>query len=71
MKPIYHHGDKAYIVLRKVPISRFRIDEHPENMEMVKEYRDWCGADHVLRDQTHFIFCETVPDVEFEEIEKL
>jgi hypothetical protein len=31
-------------------------------------YRDWLGADHVLRDQTHYIFCETIDDVEFEEI---
>jgi hypothetical protein len=23
-----------------------------------------------LRDQTHFLFCETIPDVEFEEIKE-
>jgi hypothetical protein len=68
MRPIYKHGDKAYVVLRRVSIPKFKVDEHPENMEMVKEYRDWIGADHVLRDQTHFIFCETVQDVEWEEV---
>ena len=70
MRPIYSHGGKAYVVIRRVPISKFRIDEHPENMDIVKEYRDACRADHVLRDQTHFIFCETIPDVEWEEIKE-
>jgi hypothetical protein len=28
----------------------------------------WCGADHVLKNQTHFLFCETIEEVEFEEI---
>jgi hypothetical protein len=31
-------------------------------------YRDWVGADHVLRDATHYMFCETIQDVEFEMI---
>lgn len=68
MKPIYHHGEKSYVMMRKVPIYKFRIDEHPENMEWVKMYRDWLGADHVLRDQTHFMFCQTIEDVEWEEL---
>lgn len=68
IRPIYKHGDKAYVILRRVAIGKFHIDEHPENMGIVKEYRDACGADHVLRDQTHFMFCETIQDVEFEEI---
>jgi hypothetical protein len=38
-------------------------------MEYVQMYRDWVGADHVLRTATHFLFCETVPTVEFETIE--
>jgi hypothetical protein len=38
------------------------------DMEQVKLYRDWCGADHVLRDQTHFIFCQTIEDIEWEEL---
>jgi len=71
MKQLYIRGDRAYLILRRVLASHFRIEENPENMEWVKMYRDWCGADHVLRDQTHFMFCETIEDVEFEEIEKL
>lgn len=35
-------------------------------MEYVQLYRDWVGADHVLRTPTHFLFCETVQSIEFE-----
>jgi hypothetical protein len=69
MKQLYIHNGKAYLVIRKVPIGKFEVDYHPENMEQVKMYRDWVGADHVLRDQTYFLFVETIQDVEFEELQ--
>ena len=31
-------------------------------MEALAGWRDYCGADHVLRDQTGFILCETIED---------
>lgn len=69
MKQLYLHGGKAFIVLKRVWEGHFasKIDQNP-NMEYVKTYRDWCGADHVLRDQTHFLFCETIEDIEGEEL---
>ena len=65
------HNDTAYQVLRAQTISHFapRLDEHP-NMEYVQLYRDWVGADHVLRTPTHFLFCETIQEAEFEMIEQ-
>jgi hypothetical protein len=44
------------------------MDEAP-NMEYVQEYMKWLKADHVLQTQTHFMFCETIPDVDFENVE--
>jgi hypothetical protein len=38
-------------------------------MNKVRAVRDFLGADHVLKDQTHFLFCETIQDVEWEEVE--
>jgi hypothetical protein len=69
MKQMYLHGGKAYIILRRVLESRFsyKLGNEP-NMEHIQMYRDWVGADHVLRDQTHFLFCETIQDIEFEEL---
>jgi hypothetical protein len=60
MKEIYTHGGKAYIILRRILIDRFNISENLLNMDKVKIFRDWCGADHVLRDNTHFMFCESI-----------
>jgi hypothetical protein len=31
-------------------------------MELVQAWRDYLGCDHVLRSQTHFLFCETIEE---------
>ena len=59
MKHIKIHSGKAYIVLQKYPITKFE-DGNVLNMDKVKVMRDWLGADHVLRDNTHFLFCEPI-----------
>jgi hypothetical protein len=37
-------------------------------MELLKAWRDWIGADHVLRIQDRYLMCETIPEIDFEEI---
>ncbi len=70
MKPVYKHGDNAYIILDQKLISHFakKLDEEP-NMEYVQMYMQWRGADHVLRSNTHFLFCETIKDAEYVEMD--
>lgn len=60
---VYQHNDAKYIILDQRPIHVFAktMDDEP-NMEMVQVYMKWRGADHVLRTQTHFLFCETIQD---------
>ena len=60
---VYQHNDSKYIILDQRPIHVFAktMDDEP-NMEMVQVYMKWRGADHVLRTQTHFLFCETIQD---------
>ena len=67
MQKVYKHNDSAYIVITQKPVSHFaaRLDE-PPNMEIVQQYMLAVGADHALRTQTHFMFCETIADVDFE-----
>ena len=69
-KQLYIHNENAYIVLMQKPIYAFSktFDAEPD-MEQVQMFMKWTGADHVLRTQTHFMFCETIPDVDFETIE--
>lgn len=68
MKQLYVHGGKSYLILRKIIESHFHDKNNQPRLEYVQMYRDWVGADHVLRDQTHYMFCETIQDVEFEDI---
>ena len=69
MTPLYYHNKEAYIVKSSVLIHHFAPSlDKDANMEYVQMYRNWVGADHVLRTPTHFLFCETVRDVDFEEI---
>jgi outer membrane protein assembly factor BamD (BamD/ComL family) len=65
MKSIYRHGDAAYYVVAQKPIQHFAksFTEQP-NMEYVQMYMKWLKCDHVLNNQTHFMFCETIHDAE-------
>jgi hypothetical protein len=70
MKSIFRHGDSAYVIVKQTPVQHFAklIGEDP-NMEYVQLYMQSLGCDHVLRNETHFMFCETIPDIDFEVIE--
>lgn len=64
----YLNGN-AYVVKREVATHNFSIKgENRLNMDMVQAFRDWLGCDHVLRTQTHFLFCETIHDAEVVEV---
>lgn len=67
MRPVYKHGDNAYIIKDQKPISYFgKILGEAPNMEYVQLYMQWRECDHVLRSETHFMFCETIKDAEYE-----
>ena len=70
MRSIYRHGDGAYIIVKQTLIQHFAkvIGEQP-NMEYVQLYMQSLGCDHVLRNETHFMFCETIQDVEIDDME--
>ena len=58
-------NNQAYVVKQEVNVNAFSIKGKNElNMNLVQAYRDWKGCDHVLRTQTHFLFCETIKDAE-------
>ena len=39
-------------------------------MDHVQLYMQWRNCDHVLRSNTHFLFCETIKDAEYVEMDK-
>lgn len=58
---LYHHQGNLYKILRKIRVERFN------DQNQVKNFRDFLGSNHVLKDRTHYIFCEIVEDAEIVE----
>ncbi len=70
MKQLYKHNDKYYIVHKKISISSFAHKEGKIELDMVKECMESLyKVDHVLRNETHFMFVETVQEAEIIEEE--
>jgi len=62
---IKYTSDNSYRVKRDIMITKFVIKGTDQiNMDLVQAYRDWLGCDHVLRSQTHFMFCQTIQEAE-------
>lgn len=56
------HNDKWYKQLRYIKEGTVRKKTGEISMEALAAWRDYCGADHVLRDQMGFMLCETIED---------
>lgn len=56
------HNDTWYKQLRYIKEATVRKKTGEISMEALAAWRDYCGADHVLRDQTGFMLCETIED---------
>jgi hypothetical protein len=62
---IKYSNDKAYVIKREMSITTFIMKgENHINMEWLKAWRDHLSCDHVLRNETHFMFCKTIQEVE-------
>ena len=65
---IKYVNDQAYVVKQEVSVNAFSVKgSNKLNMGLVQAYRDWQGCDHVLRTQTHFLFCETIQEAEMDD----
>lgn len=65
MNSLFKHNDKHYIIHRQIPISYFSDKQGHINIELVKGWRDYLPkVNHVLRNETHYLFAETIDDAE-------
>ena len=61
----FRYNDKCYIIHRDIPLHNFTNKEGVVNLELVKMCKDYFfHVDHVLRNDTHFLFVETIQDAE-------
>lgn len=56
------HNDVWYKLLRYLPEHNVTDKGGTVRMDVLQAWRDYVGADHVLRDQTGFMLCETIHD---------
>ena len=67
MRHLYYYNNEIYVILRPIPVSYFYKKEE-FNRELLNLWKEYLGADHVLKTNSHFLFCETVTEPEWEEI---
>ena len=67
-KKQYAHNGNLYLIIREIPLHNFTRKDGSIIPEVFNGWKEHLGADHVLKTQTHFLFCEKVQDIEWEDI---
>lgn len=67
MRRVLKHNDKLYSIVRVVSKHNFERNG-VDTMELLKEFRDYIRADHVIKDPVNYTFLEEIEAIEFEEI---
>lgn len=62
------HDKKYYKILRSIPLHFFYRKDGSMIVERFNETKNWLESDHVIKTNTHFIFCEKIQDCEYEKI---
>ena len=68
MKQLFKHGELLYLVNRVMPLHQFHDKTGIFNNEKMKVWKEWLGCDHVLKHNEMYLFVETLPAHEFEEL---
>lgn len=68
MKELFINNGTAYIVIRKISHHNVTNKQGIVLSDMFNGWKEFLKADHVLKTSTHFLYCETIPDVEWEEV---
>ncbi|MDB4232255.1 hypothetical protein N9795_00965 [Candidatus Pelagibacter sp.] len=68
MKQLFKHGDLLYLIHRAMPLYQFHDKQGVFNNEKMKAWKYWLECDHVLKHNEAYLFVETIPAYEFEDI---
>ena len=68
MKQLFKHGELLYLVNRVMPLHQFHDKKGVFNNEKMKVWKEWLDCDHVLKHNEMYLFVETLPEHEFEEL---
>ena len=65
---LYRNGEDLYLILREVEISRLLDKAGQIRGDAFNALKDYVGSDKVLKNQSHFLFCETIQEANWEDI---
>jgi hypothetical protein len=65
---LFRNGDEIYVVLREFSYNYLMSQDGSIKTELFNAWKGYLGADKVFKNPTHFVFCEKIPDIEYEEI---
>jgi len=68
MKGLYFYNGSVYLVLRNMTASYFFNKQGELNRDLLNIWKEHLGADHILKTDNRFLFCETVPEPEWNEV---
>ena len=69
-KDLYRHQDKLFIIIQEIPEDKINNKKGEPNLDLLKAWRDWKEADHVLLLSHSYLLCETIQDLDFKEIKE-
>jgi hypothetical protein len=68
MKRLYQNGDKFYVIIREIPLHNLMRKDGSVIAELFNGWKEHLMANHVLKNSTHFLFCQAVDDISFTEV---
>ncbi len=68
MKEIIQSNDRLYAVIRKYKHTSLNRADGTLHSEGALALRDFLGADHVLKTQTHYVYCQNIDEPQWEPI---
>lgn len=68
MKEIISHSGKLYAVKRSITHNQFNKKDGTFVPAAISLWKDWLGVDMTLKNQTHYLFCNEIEDIECETI---
>ena len=68
MRRIFYHNNKAYVVLREIRFHNVENKDGSHNIQVIKAWMEHEGVDHVLRQNDKYLICDTIKDIEWEEV---
>ena len=67
-RQIFRNGDDVYIILREIAIHNVSRKDGSVIAELFNAWKEHLKADKVLKNATHFLYCETIQDAVYEDI---